>query len=66
MYVYYGTNEYNFETLPNPPAHEPTRSAKCGKAIELAEGGYSRERDGYTCMNCLPEDIAKLLWSLPG
>ena len=23
MYVYYGTNEYNFETLPNPPEYEP-------------------------------------------
>ncbi len=24
MYVYYGTNEYNFEVLENPPEYEPT------------------------------------------
>jgi hypothetical protein len=24
MYVYYGTNEYNFEVLQNPPEYEPT------------------------------------------
>lgn len=61
MYVYYGTNEYNFEKLPNPPAYEPTHCAKCGNVIKLGEGGYSRGRDGYTCMNCMPEDLTRLL-----
>ncbi len=28
-YVNYGTNEYNFRKLPNPPEFEPTRCAKC-------------------------------------
>ena len=35
MYVYYGTNEYNFEVLPNPPAYEPTKCADCGKVTTL-------------------------------
>lgn len=52
MYVYYGTNEYNFEVLENPPAYEPTRCHKCNTIIKLGEGGYSQSIDGYTCMNC--------------
>jgi hypothetical protein len=60
MYVYFGTNEYNFEKLLNPPAYKPTHCVKCGKVIKLGEGGYSRNRSGYTCMDCVPEDVAKL------
>ena len=41
MYVYYGTNEYNFEKLENPPEYEPTRCAQCASVIVLSEGGYS-------------------------
>lgn len=52
MYVWYGTNEYNFEHLANPPAFEPTRCAKCGKRIVLADGGYSSLRGVYTCDGC--------------
>ncbi|MBX3433304.1 MAG: hypothetical protein KF847_08285 [Pirellulales bacterium] len=52
MYVYYGTNEYNFEVLQNPPAFEPTRCADCGKVIKLADGGYSSGREGYWCERC--------------
>jgi len=52
MYVYYGTNEYNFETLTNPPAFEPTRCAQCGKVINLGEGGYSLQGGKYSCMDC--------------
>jgi len=29
MYVYYGTNEYNFEKLAKPPKYDPTRCAGC-------------------------------------
>ena len=39
MYVYYGTNEYNFEVLEDPPEYEPTRCAKCNEIIVLSEGG---------------------------
>jgi hypothetical protein len=57
MYVYYGTNEYNFEKLPNPPAFEPTCCSQCGKAIDLGGGGYSRSGKGYTCMDCLSPEL---------
>ena len=52
MYVYYGTNEYNFEVLENPPEYEPTRCAECGSVIVLGDGGYSRSASGYRCGNC--------------
>jgi hypothetical protein len=53
MYVYFSTNEYNFEVLPNPPAFEPTKCDHCGAVIVLSEGGYSTGKDGYTCRKCL-------------
>jgi hypothetical protein len=52
MYVWYGTNEYNFEKLPNPPAFKPTKCAKCGRIIHLGEDGYTSQGDKYFCMNC--------------
>ena len=52
MYVYYGTNEYNFEVLENPPDYEPTHCSSCGRVISLAEDGYSYSRDGYLCGRC--------------
>lgn len=54
MYVYFATNEYNFETLQNPPAFEPTTCGKCGAVIKLADGGYSYSRAGYRCSRCAP------------
>ena len=52
MYVYYGTNEYNFERLENPPKFEPTRCAKCKTVISLGYDGYSMYVGKYYCMNC--------------
>jgi len=52
MYVYYGTNEYNFEKLENPPKFEPTRCAKCKKVISLGYDGYSMYMGKYYCMEC--------------
>ena len=52
MYVYYGTNEYNFEVLENPPEFEPTKCSTCGTVIHLGEDGYSVGKDGYTCEAC--------------
>lgn len=52
MYVWYGTNAYNFETLQNPPSYEPTRCSKCGKVIKLGEDGYSTLGDKYFCEAC--------------
>lgn len=52
MYVYYGTNEYNFTKLENPPAYEPTRCMTCQQIIRLGEGGYTRSSKGYSCSPC--------------
>jgi hypothetical protein len=52
LYVYYGTNEYNFEKLENPPAYKPTKCAKCGAVIKLDQGGYSIKGKSYFCEKC--------------
>ena len=52
MYVWYGTNEYNFERLSNPPKYEPTCCRKCGKVIRLGEDGYMQDSEGYSCSRC--------------
>ena len=52
MYAYFGTNEYNFEPLENPPDYEPTKCAKCGTVIVLSEGGYSISRGEHRCQKC--------------
>jgi hypothetical protein len=44
MYVYYGTNEYNFEKLENPPDYEPTKCSKCGVVIKLGAEGFTQPR----------------------
>lgn len=60
MYVYYGTNEYNFEKLANPPTFEPTRCFKCTKVIKLGKDGHSVTRDGYYCTRCAKKLIQSL------
>ena len=52
MYVWYGTNEYNFEKLENPPKFKPTYCSKCGERIILPDGGYSNLCGVYRCENC--------------
>ncbi len=52
MYVYYGTNEYNFEKLESPPAYAPTKCSRCGKVIKLGEDGYSIRGKKYYCVRC--------------
>lgn len=52
MYVYYGTNEYNFVKLQNPPAFEPTLCTRCRVRINLGEDGYSRLGDEFWCEAC--------------
>jgi len=52
MYVWYGTNEYNFEKLENPPEYESTKCSQCGKVIVLGEEGYSIKGDEYRCEKC--------------
>ena len=52
MYVWYGTNEYNFEKLEHPPKFKPTLCAKCKKVIVLSEGGFSTLCGIYRCDSC--------------
>ena len=59
MYVWYGTNEFNFEKLANPPTFEPTKCARCGVEIKLSEGGYSLGPDGYECDACTAKTFAE-------
>jgi late competence protein required for DNA uptake (superfamily II DNA/RNA helicase) len=53
MYVWYGTNEYNFVKLQNPPEFEPTRCAKCNAVIKLSEDAYSIKGGKYYCERCI-------------
>jgi hypothetical protein len=52
MYVWYGTNEYNFEKLENPPSYKPTKCSRCGIIIKLGTDGYSVFGDQYWCEEC--------------
>lgn len=52
MYVWYGTNEFNFTKLENPPTYEPTRCSNCNRVIRISEESYSRKGDGYFCESC--------------
>jgi formylmethanofuran dehydrogenase subunit E len=61
MYVYYGTNEYNFEKLANPPTYEPTKCSKCGKVIVLSKEGFSVSDGKYQCEKCTELEFSKLL-----
>ncbi len=60
MYVYYGTNEYNFEKVKNPPSYKPTRCSKCKRIIVLGEGGYSVKGGEYFCWECSDIDFEKI------
>ena len=56
MYVYYGTNEYNFEKLANPPSYEPTHCAGCGRVIVLSRESYTACPDGsYRGEDCFED-----------
>lgn len=52
IYVYYGTNEYNFVKLENPPEYPATLCSTCGERLDLGEGGYSLRGGEYYCMTC--------------
>lgn len=55
MYVWYGTNEYNFEKLANPPHFEPTRCDRC-VVIKLGTDGHSIGPRGKLCERCTDMD----------
>lgn len=53
MYVYLGTNEYNYEVLKNPPEYEPTKCVKCGKIIRRGQEAYSTKGNKCYCEKCM-------------
>lgn len=57
IYVWYGTNEFNFEKLENPPSFEPTLCDRCGKRINLGTDGYSVGPRGTLCNRCCHEEF---------
>jgi hypothetical protein len=45
MYVWYGTNVYNFERLPHPPAYQPTRcGGSCTSSVRVNINGLPGDR----------------------
>lgn len=60
IYVFYGTNEYNFEKLENPPAYLPTRCSECGEIISLGYDCYSQKGDQYFCEKCTQKRMENL------
>ena len=60
LYVYYGTNEYNVDRLPNPPAYRPTRCSRCRAVIVLSADGYSMTGREYRCERCTAAEMDDL------
>ena len=52
IYVWYGTNEHNFERLENPPRFNPTFCAGCHRRIRLGTDGYLLASGKYWCEQC--------------
>ncbi len=59
MYVWYGTNDFNFEVLESPPEYEPTKCAQCGTVIVLGDGGYMMSGKDYYCSQCGAKRLLK-------
>ena len=59
LYVYFGTNEYNFEKLKNPQRFKPTKCANCSTRIHLGQDGYSIKAGKYWCGRCVERDFMK-------
>ena len=51
-YIYCGTNEYNFERLPNSAKMPDLQCVKCSAVIRLGEGEYWKTNQGYYCAKC--------------
>jgi hypothetical protein len=52
MFVWYGTNEHNFEVIENPPTFEPTCCDICGVQIRLGIDSHTVSGDEYWCSKC--------------
>jgi hypothetical protein len=55
IYAYFGTNNYNFQKLANPPAFTPTRCTKCKRVINLGEESYTLDGNDILCEECGPQ-----------
>jgi hypothetical protein len=60
MYVYYGTNKYNFWKLEEVPSFKPKHCATCNKIIIMSEGGFSQKGEEYWCYNCTNKQMRKI------
>ena len=56
MYVWNGTNEYNFEKLRNIPKFDPTYCAGCDRVIVKGRDGFSSMKGKFYCMKCTERD----------
>jgi hypothetical protein len=59
-YVWYGTNEYNFDKLLDPTAYEPTKCAQCATVIRLSEDEYSKLGKEYFCSKCTDKRLTQI------
>lgn len=53
IYVWYGTNQFNFEKLKNIPVYTSKACFKCKRVIHLAVEPYTVLNEKYTCFHCL-------------
>jgi hypothetical protein len=52
MYVWCGTNEFNFEKLTKIPSFKPTKCSKCKKIIRLGQETVGYMQGKHVCENC--------------
>ncbi|GIW41970.1 MAG: hypothetical protein KatS3mg076_2547 [Candidatus Binatia bacterium] len=57
LYVWYGTNEYNFEKLENLPQFRASFCARCHRRIRLGTDGYIIRSGKYWCEECGTRDL---------
>ncbi|MBU0657138.1 MAG: hypothetical protein KJ914_18600, partial [Gammaproteobacteria bacterium] len=58
MYVWYGTNEYNFQKLENPPEYQPTKCTRCDVVIRLGTEGFAvLPGHLYLCEKCSEKEL---------
>jgi len=57
VYVFYGTNEFNFQKLENPPAYLPTKCARCGIIIFMGYDTHSKKGGEYWCEECTQKEM---------
>ncbi len=52
VYIDFGTNEYNYETLDKKPEVKPTYCSKCNRKIHLTQDVYVMQGGKYICEFC--------------